>query len=362
MSTKPFVACSSCFSNEGLRLDAERLGQNISSPCPRCSATESRKLTSSYLSILCQEFFVWGSAPKLPYGAAPWLQFNKHNKTDPDLKDMLIEDVAIFEDVLGIGFFFYGPRLWMIGEIEPLKKLRNAEMRTTVIDRILCEYESRIFTVNDKFYRVRKNPSEPSRCKEYDSPPITKNKEEENNRLGTPELPVLYASPDLQTCLHECRVIAEDDLFVATLRPTRSLKMLDLTIVLDEPKEVSEFESLDLAVCRLFLAGKHSYSITRELATMAHKTGFDGLIFPSYFSMLRSGVRPIEATYGIAHRMIPRLREFEKAKIFPNIAVFGRPIQERLIKVSCINRVVLTSVSYSFHFGPVFERDIGNGS
>ena len=38
---------------------------------------------------------------------------------------MLIEDAAIFEDVLGIGFFFYGSRLWIIDEIKPLKNLRN---------------------------------------------------------------------------------------------------------------------------------------------------------------------------------------------------------------------------------------------
>ena len=172
---------------------------------------------------------------------------------------------------------------------------------------------------------------------------------------------MLYASPDLQNCLHECRITAEDELFVATLRPARSLKMLDLTILLDEPKEVSEFESLDLAVCMLFLAGENSYSITRELSSMARKAGFDGLIFPSYFSGLRKGVKPIEATFGISHRKIPRLGEIEKAKLSANIAIFGQPIQEGLINVACINRIVLTRVSYSVHFGPVMEMDVGVG-
>ena len=353
MSTKPFVACSSCFNNEGLRLDAERLGENDLSTCLRCSTAEGSKLTAERLAIVAQVFFVWGSVHRFEYGAAPKIQFNHLRNTDVKLKDLLIEDAAIFEDILGVGFFFYGPRLWMIGEIEPLKDLKNDEMRSAVIDRILCEYKYRILTAKEKFYRVRKNPSEPSLNTEYDSPPPRYAK---GGRLNSPELPVLYASPDIQTCLHECRVTVEDDLFVATLRPAaRSLTLLDLTVLLDEPKEVSEFESLDLAVYMLFLAGKHSYCIARELSFAARKAGFDGLIFPSYFSMLRNGVKPFETTYGISHRKIPRYREFEKAKLSANIAIFGRPIQEGLIKITCINRIVLSKVSYSVHFGPVLE-------
>jgi len=53
----------------------------------------------------------------------------------------------------------------------------------------------------------------------------------------------MYASQDLQICVHECRVTAEDDLYVATLAPSRDMKLLDLTELLTE--DVSEFESLD---------------------------------------------------------------------------------------------------------------------
>lgn len=56
-------------------------------------------------------------------------------------------------------------------------------------------------------------------------------------------LPIMYASQDLQICVHECRVTAEDDLYVATLAPSRDMKLLDLTELLTE--DVSEFESLD---------------------------------------------------------------------------------------------------------------------
>ena len=350
MSTpEPFIACSNCFVNEGLRLDAEGLGEDDSSVCPRCATSEGRKLSPSQLATLAQHFFVWGSVHRLHYGAAPKIQFNDRRKTEIDLPGSLSADAAVFEDALGIGFFFYGPRFWMLGEVEALKELRCEATRSAVINRILSEYGSRTLTERDKSYRIRKNPSEPSQDSQYDSPPLGRS----NGRLDTPASPALYTSPDLQTCLHECRVTAEDDLFVATLRPVRDLHLLDVAALLDEPQEVDEFESLDLAVNMLFLAGEHSYPLTQELSRAARSAGFDGLVYPSYFSMLRNGVKPFETTYGISHRKIAQYREFEEAKMSANFAIFGRPIQDRLIDVCYINRVVLSSVFYSVHFGPV---------
>ena len=175
----------------------------------------------------------------------------------------------------------------------------------------------------------------------------------EGSTFDADQQPALYASPDLQTCLHECRVTAEDDLFVATLRTARDLELLDVAALLDEPRGVTEFESLDLAVNMLFLAGEHSYPIAREISRAARSAGFDGMVYPSYFSMLRNGVKPFETTYGISHRRIPQYREFEEAKVSANFAIFGRPIEEGLVDVCCINRVVLSTVLYSVNFGPV---------
>ena len=351
-SSETFVACSNCFTNEGLRLDAERLGANNWSKCPRCMTTDGQKITSDLLLILADHFFVWGSEHRHKYGAAPVLQFNDLRKTDMAMPTWLSTDAALFEDVLGIGFFYYGPRLWMLGEIEPLKDLQEKKKRNDVIDRILREYGSTKLTQNDSFYRIRKAPTPPSAASQYDSPPANLSL----GRLSTPKRPVLYVSPDLQTCLHECRVTAEDDLFVATLKPCRDLELLNVATLLDEPQEVDEFESLDLAVNMLFLAGKHSHPITRAIASAVSDAGFDGLVYPSYFSMLRNGKKPFETTYGMSHRRIPQFKEFEQSKISSNFAIFGRPIKEGLLDVSCINRIVLSTVIYSIHFGPVFDN------
>ena len=244
-TSEPVIACSSCFVNEGLQLDAIRLGMEDPSPCPRCAGKEGRKLTSGQLARLAQDFFVWGSVHRSTYGAAPRIQFNGARETDIDLPGSFGADVAVFEDVLGIGFFLYGPRLWMLGEIEPLKALRCEGTRDAVIERIVHEYGTRTLTQHDKFYRIRKDPDEPSHDEQYDSPPPG----HANGRLDTAEKPALYASPDFQTCLHECRVTAEDDLYAATLCPARDLELLDVTTLLDESTEVSERASISPSTC-----------------------------------------------------------------------------------------------------------------
>lgn len=343
------VACSSCFVDRGLRLDAEQLGESSTQACPNCKSVEGKKLDKDRLEALAYRFFVWGSFWRTEYGGAPLIQFNEHQKTSITPPPWLQSDVALFEKTLGVGFFHYGPRLWMVGEVEPLKALEAEATRSSIIDRILNEYPTREIESNQNFYRIRKDPKSPDQHTEYDSPPA---KFLGNGRLDSNELPVLYASPDLEVCVHECRVTAEDDLYLATLTPARSLRVLDLSVVLTEADTVTEFERLDMAIHMLFMAGEHSYGITRSIAAAASKASFDGLIYPSYFSLLRLGAMPLRTTYGISHRRVPRLQAQEDAFAVPNLAIFGRPIESGVLKVSCINKLVLNRVAYDFHFGP----------
>lgn len=346
----PFLVCSQCFTDRGLCLDAHQIGIEDTSPCPNCGSTTGNKLPEAGLEALAHRFFVWGSLLRCDYGAAPLIQFNKQRSTSIQVSPWLEADIKIFERLLGIGFFGYGPRLWMVGEVEPLKDLQSAKRRATIIERILREYPSRILEPSHSFYRIRKAPKLPSEPLEYDSPPSTASG---TGRFDSSVFPVLYASPDLEVCVHECRVTAEDDLFVSTLTPTRQLKLLDLSILLREDQHVTEFESLDMAVHMLFLAGKHSYRITRTIAVAAFNSGFDGLFYPSYFSLLRLGVMPFQTVYGMSHRRIPQLQEYEETFAIPNLAIFGRPIEEGRIEVQCINRLILNRVGYDFHFGPI---------
>ena len=353
------VACTECFENEGLRLDAAAIGRACSSVCPRCGAVAGAKLTKRSLAGLAQSFFVQGSVHRTEFGGAPLITFNDKRPTDIGADPgWPSDDAALFEEILKVGFFWYGPPLWQVGINENLEKLQREDEREHVIARIFEAYPTEILTQADKFYRLRKLSGDAYRLgnfdsldwRQFDSPPL-RVKTEETGRLDSPSLPVLYGSPDVQTCLHECRVTVEDALFLATLRPMRELKLLNLASFPDEPSSHS-CEDIDHAVVMLFLAGSHAYPISRAIACAACDAGYDGLVYPSFFSMLRNGVQPLESHFGLSNRSIPALRSMEAAKMVPNLAIFGHPIQVGMLTVTSINRVILRQASYSIHFGP----------
>jgi len=297
---------------------------------------------------------VLGTIHKCDYGGAPLIQFNeqRYNQSDIDVPSQLADDVKLIEKAGEIGLFYYGPRLWMLGHIEPLKSLQNDQEKYKIIDRILKVYPIRELTESDTFYRLRQNPEKPYSVSEYDAAP---HKKSNWNRLDSNGFSILYGSQDLELCIHECRVSVEDSIYVSKLSSTRTLKLLDLTELIDETG-VTEFDSLDIAIHFLFLAGKHSYEICREIALKAYERGLDGIIYPSYFSYIKTGHIPFDTVYGISIRKMPRLKEYAKSQIIPNLALFGRPIKDGKVKVDCINRVLINRVSYDVTFGPVSHK------
>ena len=345
------LLCSNCFHDEGLRLTSERIGQRDQSKCLHCGSRFGMKLNKRLIAALAQQFFVSGTVQRLEFGAFPAVQFNKQQPTSIDVAPWLGPDLRLIEDNLQVGFFRYSPRLWMVGEVEPLKELRNASSRRAVIARILDEYPGRLLNTDECFYRIRKAPASPGEFAEYDSPPEGMLG---NGRFDTTELPILYGSQDLEVCLHECRVAAEDDLYVATLVPLRTLRLLNLSEVLLE-EHATEFESLDMALHMLFLAGGHSYEISREIARVAHEHGFDGLVYPSYFTLLRTGATPLETTFGLSHRRLPDFQEHARRSTILNLALFGRPLANGSVAVRCIDRAILKKAEYTIHFGPLLR-------
>lgn len=360
-----YALCSECFRDEGLRLDARKLGLEDSCPCPRCGDVNGRKLTIRHIEYLAYRFFEWGSLIRYEFGAAPLYRF--HTLSDSPLQPndqphesfhhpaWLAADVCLIERTLRVRFFEYGPRLWMTGSVGPLTRLSSPGAAPAEVDRILREYPERCLQPEETFYRLRTGVRRDGFCPaddcEFDSPPA--GGKMECGRLDTRDLPVLYASPDLQVCIHECRVTAEDDIYVGTLAPTRELRLLDLTAIVSEG-QTDESESLDMAVHMLFLAGKHSYGISRRIAAAAYRAGLDGLLYPSYYSLLRTGAIPFETSYGFSHRRLPRLHEKERSKIIPCIAIFGHPVCDGVLIVRCINRLVLDRIEYDYHFGPAY--------
>jgi len=349
------VLCSSCFRDEGLRLDASIIGLENDFECPKCHSTNGKKLTKILVRELCYLFFVRGTIEKFKYGGCPLIQFNEHhfNHSSIDISPWLTNDVKLIEQTGEIGLFYYGPRFWMFGEIEPLKSLQNDNERNQIIEKILKSYPIRELSQKDNFYRLRSNPKVPHDFSEYDTPPddfLGK------NRFDDIDFPILYGSPDLELCIHECRATIEDNLFVGKLVPKQSLRILDLSALIEEDEYTTEFESLDIAIHFLFLAGKHSYNICRQIAQKAKEKGFDGIIYPSYFSYIHTGSIPFDTIYGISIRRIKELKTIAQSQCIPNIALFGRPVKENKVEVSCINKVIINKVQYYTTFGPAYHK------
>jgi hypothetical protein len=346
-----YLLCSECFNDEGLRIDAISLGIESHDSCPNCNHTKGKKLSIDEIYSIISRYFVRGTIIRGDYGAAPTIQFNEHHfgQTEITPPIWLLDDIKLLEKSAKIGLFYYGPRLWMIGEVEPLKELQDPTKRANVIQRILDEYPQKVISQGTKFYRLRVNPNDPNKMSEYDSPPDAL---VGNGRLDSVGFPVMYGSQDLDICIHECRATIEDDIFVATLETKRELRLLDLTHLLEE--SVTEFESLDMAIHMLFMARSNSYGITRHIAQAAKAIGIDGIIYPSFFSLIRTGGTPFETVYGLSLRHHSNNRqEYAERSTIPNFAIFDRPLQNGLVDVRCIDRVILTHIGYRGHFGPV---------
>ncbi|QIH33439.1 RES family NAD+ phosphorylase [Sphingobacterium sp. DR205] len=320
------LICSNCFIDEGLRLEAEQLGKSDSKTCPNCQSTLGKKLNYSNLNELANIFFVNGSIFRAEYGASNTIQFNEHHYKMSDLSPAkwLEQDLELISEKLKVGFFHYGPRLWKVGEIEPLKDLQDKNSREKVIGRIIEEFPKTTVVDGTNFYRLRKNPCISSNFNEYDSPP---DRYLGCGRFDSKNFPVFYASQDLDICLHESRVTVEDELYLAKLALTKPITVLDLSESIAE--NGTEFESLSIAIHFLFRAPSHSYEILRDIAIFVSKCKLDGIIYPSYFNQVSTSYDTIK-----------------------NIAIFGRPISNGLLSIECINRLILKHVEYKYNFGP----------
>src|SRR5437763_6559205 len=148
-----FPLCSECLRDQGLKLLAQQFGEADDSACSNCGSTKGQKLGRRAIVNLAYRFFVWGTLHRCEYGAAPRVQFNNQQSTCIDTSPWFEPDLRLIEKTIGVGFFYYGPRLWMVGEVEPLKALLEPETRSSIIERILSEYPTKSLATDDLFYR-----------------------------------------------------------------------------------------------------------------------------------------------------------------------------------------------------------------
>jgi hypothetical protein len=320
------LLCSACFADHGLAQEAIKHGKRVDAPCPHCGSTTGVKMDRAALEEIVSHYFVGGSWIRTEYGGAPYIQCSRgsYGEREVSFPPWLRTDAELIEDALKVGFFYYGPPTWRLGGIEQLEAMLDPKTRHTAVRDAIGRFQSRILRGEDTFYRLRKDIGSPV-ASEFDAPPKG---HECSGRLDGPDFSVLYGSQDLEICVHECRVTRADRCYVATLRATRPLNLLDLTSKIENDGP-TEFESLQLAIDFLFSAEAHSYETTRAIAEAAREAGFDGVAYPSY---------------------LRRQRETE----IPNIGLFGHPIANRRIELVCIDRLWLDAVRYETSFGPCF--------
>lgn len=324
--------CSDCFTDRGLEIEARKIGHESRRSCPNCHLLTGAKLYTSDIEELARRFFVYGTWIRTEFGGANALQFNEwhHDKREVSFPGWLESDARLIENALGVGFFHYGPPLWRLGEIEPLTELKDPSTQATAAARLVRRFPQRQLQKGSSFYRLRLGVEQGKHndASQYDAPP---DGFAGKGRLDAPDFPVLYGSQDLEICVHECRVTKADECYLATLRTNRDLRLLDLCGDVENDGS-TPFESLYLAVQFVFGAEQHAYAITRAIAAAAKEIGLDGIMYPSYFSSLRQDQ-------------------------IPNLALFGHPIAEGDVGVTCINRMLLETAKYTVQLGPCLPRD-----
>ncbi len=321
----PSILCSMCFSDFGLIQTAIKLGVNEIGNCLNCKKSAGHKLNREAVEELAMEFFVNGSWSRTTFGGSWTIQMNEYHfqKRDFSFPNWLEQDAQLIEHALQQGFFLYGPPMWRIGYVDQLMALQgSAKERNKILDDIFEHYPEFILNQNRTLFRLRSNVDQPEVAVQFDSAPHGKSKA----RFNKDGFPTLYASEDLEICIHECRVTIADECYVATLKATEEFRCLDLTA--EGPEGNTPFESLDIAIKFLLSAENDSYKILTLIAKSARKRGYDGILFSSYFSQLKSNV-------------------------VPNLALFGHPIRDGKMKLESINRLHLVEAGYKYSFGPV---------
>jgi hypothetical protein len=239
--------------------------------------------------------------------------------------ESLNSDLTYLEREHGIYCFYNGPPLWQFGK--PWGEDGNVDWSMSDFDYIIENCPSRTIVGENILYRAQRNVPEMEICDgRFCSPPESV---QTSWRFDSDDTPICYAAFDVETCLHESRVVLSDDIFVAVMAPKRPLRMLDLSEC-NTPPGVTPFEDPKIWLLALLYASEASYEVCRKLAKRIRERAYDGFIYTSYFQ--QASERP-----------------------HLDVAIFGRPIRDGLLEVTSINKVVLRNVAYDWQFGPVVK-------
>lgn len=328
------MLCSECFKNEGLKLEAQQIGSDDNSICKNCTSSTGKKLTDEQLHLLMQRFFVHGSVPQNVGGYASVYRWSDNREMESvTFRSALQLDYELIRERTGLVLFHYGPPLWRLGLTDHYEALEGGQQEVSqALDDIIERSVTITLPVDSKLYRVRSNMrQDPLLPSSFDTPPDSVRTK--NGRFDTLEIPVFYAAWDVETCLHECRVVVADEITLATLRTNQELRLINIADSFKEKVGSTPFENIEVLMNKLCGTNELEYPKCRLIAEGIRHAGYDGFKFKSYYSQV-------------------------KTEPLSNIALFGHPIAEEKLKLESVNRVKLEQVNYAYSLGPVFEDQV----
>jgi len=329
------ILCSHCFYSKGLSLEAQRIGVINKSICPNCKNVGGAKLDYEQVLELFNSYFIEGTFHRTEFGGAHVLQSLDGIQRDSSFDEYVhfspfidMRDIRLICERINKRLVYNAPAMWRLGRNDWLEKLSMKGRKDKVVKTLIRCFSDYTLQKGEYFYRLRSNPTQPILdVNTFDAP---KKQKKLGGRLNIETDSILYGAFDIETCIHEARANYECEMYLASLIPTQNLNLLDLTNNCSDDS-VTPFESVALCVRQLFYSGKESYKITRLISKHARQAGYDGIIYPSYFSSV------------------------SKNHDSKNIALFGQPIMNGLVKVASIDRLLLKEVIYEYSLGAIMK-------
>jgi hypothetical protein len=326
--------CSDCFEDAGLEIEARRYGKAKGAECKLCGSKAGHALDRESLDNLANQFFSYSTASHSYQMDVAVLGIGGgRDDTVEKMRPETWRDWLRIKEVIDGSLFYRSPRLFYLGVTNHFGEYGSLQ-KEFVRREIVPKLREKKLSLSTEMHRIRLNLTEAERFDErqFDAPPDGRRRG--FTRFDHPKLPILYASPNLQVCIHECRVTLADEIFMATLSPTRALRLIDLTGNFEQPADIDPFDDLEWFFRGLMYSSRPSvYRYCRRIAQeIRRETGADGFAYNSYFTNIAGDVDGPTINY----------------------ALFGHPIAEGKLFVDSINVVKLESIRYGFHLGPVF--------
>ena len=325
------VACVDCFANTGFRNVLASIGGNPAT-CRRCGNI-APALNVDSLTEAMRTFFINGSY--IAETMAPVYQMNDSNPNMARFDATLEADASLASALTGQIVFHYGPPLWRVGETGLKEEFdEGGARRAAALKFFISRAPRTILTPGTTLFRIRRNPEPDERIvtpQAFDPPPASVLST--HGRWDDGSAPVLYASDDIELCLHECRVTLSDEIVVGTLRCEREMVLLDLSAEIPH-SATTPFEDPNIFATFLSLSRSEDFlDHARSVATAARQAGLAGIRYTSYYAQAKHSTSAL------------------------NVALFGRPLQMGAFSLQSVNRVRIDDAQYQYAFGPVLYND-----